>query len=178
MKGVKLQLALPAGSTTSSDKPALFSYRSGTETLQINSILLRGVVKPQQQQHAKKEDGKAAYLPHWKLRQSRRRVVTLRAHVEGPEGGAEMVVPVAVVNLAPWQQQQAAAPSGDASTSQLQQTKASETAAVVSAVVKVDLRFQMETVKFSLQMKETGDFREDAGLNVEAVLMGTVSPIQ
>lgn len=191
VKGVKLQLALPAG-TTLTEHPIAFPYRSGTETLQVNNILLRGLVKHHPQQ-SKKDTAAQSYLPHWKLRQSRRRVVTLRAHVEGPEGGPEMVVPVAVVNLAPWSASCAAAavPSSAApvtppgGVAQPKPPAASATppssdgdGGIVSASVKVDFRFQMETVKFSLSMKQTGDFREDAGLQVEAVLMGTVSHIQ
>lgn len=182
MKGVSLQLKVATATpsaTTTTDTPTPFPFRSGTDTLQINSVVIRGVPIPNNKKtvnaspNAKKETEdnsakkKESYLPHWKLRQLQRRVVTLHAHIEGPEGnGEETVVPIAAVNLRP-----KTSPSGSSEV-------VATVSEAVSATLKVDLRFQMEKVRFSLNVRETGDLREDAGMNVEATLLGTVSSIQ
>lgn len=136
-------------------------FKSGCGTLQLSALTVR--CHASNKNKAKKSvTGKEDYVPHNKRTTVRKIVVSVNAHVKGPEDLQQRTYTIANAFLA---------------TSRLDNDDSRPTDFVSYTNTKLDLRFQMEHVRLSATVKRLGkawdDFEVDGCVN----LSGSISAI-
>lgn len=162
--------------TTTSADPVAIPFKSGEGTLQITSVNIRCCVKPRGKRLISDTSDKKA-LHHARAKVTRRRVVTVILHVQGPDGGEERAFCVASMPIHEYDGPVTSSSSGavGAATKPLPGA-VDANMSVVANGSKLDLRFQMETVRVSTIIQGCGNWSHvEDEYDVRVGVIGTVS---
>mmetsp|Transcript_74620 Transcript_74620/g.86650 ORF Transcript_74620/g.86650 Transcript_74620/m.86650 type:complete len:174 (-) Transcript_74620:59-580(-) len=149
-------------------------HRAGAGCLQLTSIAIRCAARKKKSEDAKKDHGEVRDYVPFRLRNARSKlVVQVEAHVMGPNDAVEATYMIACGTLVSSTQSATAATTGEKSAPEVR--LADELTSVQCS--KIDLRFQMENVRFSAKVKRLGPAWDQYDTQCSVDVAGVVSPI-
>jgi hypothetical protein len=144
-------------------------FKPAEGTLQLTQVAIKCRLAPSTR-HEAPSSTKEAYVPHKKRELTKKILVRLVAHVQGPGEAAEREFAIATV------------PLRQVALQAIDKDGKAAVAPVVEAFgsCKLDLRFQMETVRLSAEVSRVGywNLHDVHDFNAQVAVVGNCAPIQ
>lgn len=167
MRTVTCVLQVEGAKTATSVVP----FKAADGTLQLTQVSIKCRLAPSTR-HGDAAGTKEAYVPHKKRDTTKKLLVRLVAHVQGPGEATERDISIAVVPLR----------QVSIEASEKDSAKTAAVAPVIEAFgsCKLDMRFQMESVRLSAEVTRVGywNLHDVHDFNAQVGVVGTVAPLQ